>query len=148
MYDYEKFDEISYIIGMIDGFCEVVRWGCKPLALSPSMTLEQYEIVGRISNKIAEESGVKSYVESDFLVTGLASEEYTRNKIIIFYFLDNQVLDEYLKLKGAVQEMEKCGIYLGLERVEATIKFCGILGYNEDLIKKSFNILEEEKLRI
>jgi hypothetical protein len=109
------------------------------------MTLEQYEIVGRISNKIAKESGVKSYVESDFPVTELAPEEYTSNKIIILYYLDNQVLDDYLKLKEAVQEMEKGGIYLGLERVEATIEFCRILGYSEDLIKKSFNILEEEK---
>ncbi len=36
-------DKRNFILGMITAFCECVAGGCKPLALSPPLTREEYE---------------------------------------------------------------------------------------------------------
>ena len=104
-----KIDRISFQLGMINCFVEMVACGVKKLALSPPLSPEDYTIIEKYSKKIVSAFNIQSYLEKSLLVTDLQTEEFTRGKWIILYYEKNDVLNTYLDLKKRKQELEAAG---------------------------------------
>lgn len=134
-----KIDRISFKLGMINCFAEMVACGVKKLALSPPLSPNDYETIRKYSDKIVEEFDINFFIEEDLLITDLQSEDFTRGKCSILYFKDPEILDEYLALKEKKREMEQKGHYDEHARKKISRKFMRLLSYPEEKIKEKLS---------
>ena len=134
-----KIDRISFQLGMINCFVEMVACGVKKLALSPPLSPEDYKKIEKPSNDIVNGFNIQSYLEKSLLVTDLQSEDFTRGKWSILYFRDNDVLETYLQLKKKKKELEESGRYDTAARKEISGQFMRLLSYPEDVIKEKLS---------
>ena len=74
-FDSGSLDKRSYQLGIIYAFAEIVGSGCKRLALSPTLTLEEFEAIWEDVTLIAEEYDLTLDVDDDFLATRLFNPE-------------------------------------------------------------------------
>ena len=58
-------DKRSFVLGMITAFSECVAGGCKRLALSPPLTLQDYEMVRDEAEEIIEKHGLIHFHEQN-----------------------------------------------------------------------------------
>jgi len=140
----EKIDRMSFQLGMINCFVEMVACGVKRLALSPPVTPEEYEMVREGSEQIVAGFGMQSYVEKSLLVTGLQTPEFTEGKWSILYYEKDEVLEEYLTLKEKKEQLEADGAYDEKARREISRVFMQLLSYPEEKIEQ---ILSRENLK-
>ena len=56
-------DRLSFQLGMINCFAEMVAVGVKRLAISPPLSPEDYEAIREVSDSIVEGSGILSYLD-------------------------------------------------------------------------------------
>ena len=134
MLDLEGVDKNSVKLGMILAFCEIVMQGVKQLALSPVLELEEWEQMKENAQKVAAHFNVKSYVETDFLSTDLAPDEAVKGKVVVLYYVDDQVLEAYLTLKRHVVDKQAQGLFDQKEFDEASIAMRRLLSYSEEAI--------------
>lgn len=140
-FDSSKLDWISYNLGVIQGFSECVGAGVKKLALSASMSREQYESVIENVKLIAKDNYSKIYVDENFLETLLFPVEYTRGKIVIHIFKDQEINEEYLKLKEKKKKHELDGTYTMEVQREIAWAFGKLLSYSDEAIKRRYKIM-------
>lgn len=129
-------DPISYCLGMINCFVEMVACGVKTLALSPPIEPNEYEIIKRESDKIVNGFKIKSYLDKELIKTDLQSEDFTKGKWSILYYEDDSILNMYLDLKNKIEELNKTGEYKGSIRKEISKSFGELLSYPEHKIKE------------
>jgi hypothetical protein len=98
-FDSSSLDQRSFQLGMIYAFAEILSSGCKRLALSPALTLSEFDILWDDVQKISNEFGLMLMVDDDFMTTKLFNPEYTRGKRVIHIAVDQKTLDEYQRLK-------------------------------------------------
>ena len=134
-----KIDRISFQLGMINCFVEMVACGVKKLALSPPVSPEDYEKIKDSSEKIVKGFGIKFYLEKSLMVTGLQSAEFTRGKWSILYYDDDEVLNRYLSLKEKKQELEKLNKYDKKAEEEISRAFMRLLSYPEEKIEEKLS---------
>lgn len=132
-------DKISYQIGMINCFVEMVAFGVKQLAISPSVDPEDLEIMTQASKEISDEYKTKYYVENSLMITDIQSAEFTEGKNSILYYADDSIINEYLSLKSRVDELTAENSYHGTERRDISIRFGELLGYPEKIILSKVN---------
>ena len=134
-FDSSVLDQRSYQLGMIYAFAEIVGSGCKRLALSPTLTVQQFDAIWDDVRLIAEEYGLILNIDDDFLVTRLFNPEYTRGKRVINIAVKQETLDEYRRLKelrrhsleeGALTEEVELELAWGLGR---------LLSYSDEAIR-------------
>jgi len=135
----KKIDRISFQLGMINCFVEMVACGVKKLALSPPVSPEDYEVIGKASDEIVKGFGIKSYLEKSLLITGLQSEEFTKCKWSILYYEEDYILKFYLALKEKKQRFEKSGQYNKNACKEISREFGRLLSYPEDKIEEKIS---------
>ena len=140
-FDSSKLDWVSYNLGVIVGFAECVGAGVKKIALSASMTREQYESIKDDVKLIAEENHSKLYIDEDFLETLLFPAEYTRGKVVIHLFKDQKINDEYLALKDKKRKHEGEGTYTMDVQREVAWAFGRLLSYDDEAIERRFKIM-------
>jgi len=104
-----RIDRISFQLGMINCFAEMVACGVKKLAISPPVTPFDYKTIGPLSDEIVAGFGIKSYLEKSLMITDLQSEDFTRGKWSILYYRDDDVLQAYLTLKKWKNDLEEAG---------------------------------------
>ncbi len=104
-----KVDKVSFELGMINCFAEMVACGVKKLAISPPLLPEDYCVIGSLSDEIVQSFGIKSYLEKSLLITNLQSEDFTKGKWSILYYEDESVLKAYLGLKEKKERLEEMG---------------------------------------
>ena len=134
-----KIDRISFQLGMINCFVEMVACGVKKLALSPPLSPEDYTIIEKYSKKIVKAFNIQSHLEKSLLVTDLQTDEFTRGKWIILYYEKNDVLNTYLDLKKRKQELEAAGQYDVTARKDISRKFMQLLSYPDDKIEEKLS---------
>ena len=61
-------DRISYEIGMINCFIEMVACGVKPLAISPPIEPENLPVLEEVSRELSEGFGTKYYVDLEMMI--------------------------------------------------------------------------------
>lgn len=134
-----KIDRISFQLGMINCFAEMVACGVKRLALSPPLTPEDYERLKGASEDIACGFGIKSYSEESLLVTDLQSEDFTRGKWSILYFRNDETLEAYFDLKKKKERLEGEGFYDREARRSVSKAFMQLLSYPDDVIEQKLS---------
>jgi hypothetical protein len=132
-------DDLSFQLGMINCFAEMVAAGVKPLAISPPLRPEDYEKLKEASEAIVAGSGIRSHLETSLLVTDLQTPEFTRGKWSILYYRDEETLQAYRALKERKESLEKEGTYTREEEKQISRAFMRLLGYPEEVV--------EEKIR-
>ncbi len=137
-----KIDIVSFELGMINCFIEMVACGVKKLALSPPILPENHEEIKEYSDKMVEGFGIKSYLEKELLITDIQSEEFTRGKWNILYYDTDDVIEEYLNLKRKKEELEKIQEYKGEARKDISRKFGKLLSYPEKKIEEKISKTE------
>lgn len=135
-----KIDRISFQLGMINCFVEMVACGVKKLAISPPISPEDYRIIGPASDEIVRGFGRKSYLEKSLLITDLQTEDFTRGKWSILYYEDDAVLGEYLALKEKKNRLEKAGSYDSSARREISKAFMALLSYPDSTIDQKLSL--------
>lgn len=134
-----EIDRISFQLGMINCFAEMVACGVKKLALSPPLTPEEYDKIKKASDDIVNGFGIQSYLEKSLLITDLQSEDFTKGKWSILYYKTDDVLQDYLDLKALKEQFEKEGRTDAHSRKSISRKFMQLLSYSEDVIEAKLN---------
>lgn len=135
----KEIDRISFQLGMINCFTEMVACGVKKLALSPPVTPEDFAVIKDASDDIVKGFGIKSYLEKSLLITDLQSPEFTKGKWSILYYEDDEVLEAYLALKEKKRHLEQSGGYDKTARQEISRAFMRLLSYPEDKIEEKLS---------
>ena len=134
-FDSGALDQRSYQLGMIYAFAEIVGSGCKRLALSPTLTVEEFDAIWDDVRLIAEEYGLILNIDDDFLVTRLFNPEYTRGKRVIHIAAKRETLDEY----GRLKELSKRSLEEGALTEEVELELAWGLGrllsYSDEAIR-------------
>jgi hypothetical protein len=130
-----KVDTLSFQLGMINCFAEMVAVGVKRLAISPPLRPEDYEVIREASDAIVKGSGIHSWLETSLLVTHLQTPEFTRGKWSVLYFKDPAVLEAYLELKERKASLEAAGRFDGAAAKEVSREFMQLLSYPENVIE-------------
>lgn len=129
-----KVDKISFQLGMINCFVEMVACGVKKLAISPPISPSDYEFVGKASEEIVRGFGIEFYLEKSLLITDLQPAEFTEGKWSILYYEDDKVLEDYLALKKNKQKLEQSGRYDEKARKKISFEFGRLLSYPREKI--------------
>jgi hypothetical protein len=134
-FDSNELDQVSYHLGVVFAFAEIVGSGVKRLALSSPLTLEQYdEIIDRV-RILAQEYGAVLYVDDDFLKTKLFNPDYTRGKRVIHIARDQETVEAY----KALRERKRLHLAEGTltDEVETVVawEMGRLLSYSDDAIR-------------
>jgi hypothetical protein len=134
-----KVDRISFLLGMINCFVEMVACGVKKLAISPPLRPEDYQAVKDASDKMVKAFRIKSHLEKSLLETDLQSKDFTQGKWSILYYADDHILREYLLLKKRKEQLDKESRYKGKARKQISQQFMRLLSYPENRISEKLS---------
>lgn len=132
------FHKNSFDLGMIEAFCEIVSQEVKNLALSPILTKKEYAEIKEAAAEIAEKFHVLSFPEDNFISTDLAADEEIKDKIVILYFKEEKVLEDYFILKNKIESLKKAGAYNKEAIKEASVEFRKMLSYSPKVIAETY----------
>ena len=141
-FDSSALDQRSYQLGMIYAFAEIVGSGCKSLALSPTLTRDQFDAILDDVKLIAEEYSLVLYIDDDFLVTRLFNPEYTRGKRVIHIAAERATHDEYGRLRELRKRSLEGGVLIEEVELELAWGLGRLLSYSDEAIK---GLLEEPR---
>ena len=132
----ENVDRISFELGMINCFVEMVACGVKKMAISPPLAPEDYHLIEALSEKMVKAFGIKSHLDKSLLLTDLQTEDFTKGKWAILYYTDAHILKAYFSLKKRKEELENTGQYDEENRKDISREFMRLLSYPENIISK------------
>jgi hypothetical protein len=128
-------DRLSFQLGMINCFAEMVACGVKRLAIGPPLSPEDYERLREASEKIVEGFGIESYLERSLMVTALQTADFTRGKWSVLYYKEVETLEAYLALKERMGHTEGPGEQDREAAGQISREFMRLLSYPEDVIE-------------
>jgi len=135
VFDSNALDQRSYQLGMIYAFAEIVGSGCKRLALSPTLTEDQFDAIWDDLKLIVEEYSLVLEIDDDFLVTRLFNPEYTRGKRVIHIAAEKATLDEYGRLKELRRRSIEGGVLTDEVELELAWGLGKLLSYSDEAIR-------------
>jgi hypothetical protein len=133
-----KVDHLSFEIGVITAFAEIVGVGVKRLALSGTMTTAEVNAVWGEATHIANENHVVLHRETDLLVSDLFPADVARGKEVLLIY-QGSTLEEYAALKHQKAALLKSGTYAGKAREDIARQFGKLLSYPESGIDALLN---------
>lgn len=139
-----QIDRISFELGMINCFVEMVACGVKELAISPPIKPEDYNFISKYSDKIAAGFGIKSYMEKFLLITNLQSEDFTEGKWSILYYKEDVTLKKYFQLKQEKSDLESTGSYQKENCERISREFMQLLSYPDKIIEEKLSKAKPE----
>ncbi len=134
-----QLDQISYEIGMINSFIEMVACGVKRLAISPPIDPSNLNIMLEASEIISDGFGTKYRFEESLIVTDIQSAEFTEGKNSILYYAKDDAIAEYLDLKEKIKSLTEKNQYFGQKRREISFAFGRLLGYPDEVILRKID---------
>ena len=134
-----EIDRLSFQLGMINCFVEMVACGVKDLAISPPLFPKDHSSIEESSKKIVRSFGIKSYLEKSLLVTDLQTADFTRGKWSILYYKDEAVLRKYLDLKALQERLVRDKKYDDKARKNISRKFMRLLSYPDENIEEKLS---------
>jgi hypothetical protein len=127
---------MSFQLGMINCFAEMVAVGVKRLAISPPLHPEEYRQIREASETIVAGSGIRSYLEKSLIVTDLQSSDFTRGRWSILFFREEETLEAYLALKKEKEALEARNAYTSEAGRRISTEFMRLLSYPEETIEE------------
>lgn len=134
-----QLDQISYEIGMINSFIEMVACGVKRLAISPPIDPSNINIMLESSEIISDGFSTKYRFEESLIVTDIQSAEFTEGKNSILYYATDDAIAEYLDLKEKIKSLTEKNQYFGQKRREISFAFGRLLGYPDEVILRKID---------
>jgi hypothetical protein len=131
----KSIDRLSFQIGMVNCFVEMVACGVKKMALSPPLTLDDYTKIKPWSKKIVDGFGMKSWLEKDLISTDLQSDDFVAGKWVILYYKTDNVLEYYFELKKRKLIIDKTNIPNKNDLQELSRDFMQLLSYPKEIIE-------------
>jgi hypothetical protein len=131
-----RIDPISYQLGTLFAFAEMVTADLKKMALSLPFLPKDYEPLVKDAKRIAKEEGVKLRLEKRLLTTDLFPEEITRGKWVLIIYKYPDVLKKYLSLKSKKEGLIHENNYKGKKRQAIAVGFGELLSYRKDVIRR------------
>ncbi len=127
-----QIDRLSYCLGMVFAFAEVVASGVKPLALSPPLEPAEVPALRSEVAAIGTQFAVLVREDAEVLTTRLFDPAFTAGKAVFLLAADEDVLNEYAALK---EERARLGAS-GSEVEEAGLarRFGRLLGYSPQVV--------------
>lgn len=135
-------DNIYFHVGAYYGLSQPVATDLKKISLSGPTEHETAEIYEEVFKTVIERRGLKQYLETDFLVTPLFPESYTRNKSVFLVYKYDTVLEDYLALKQQRQRLIDAGNYDAAAKRDVARKFGTFFSYSAEQIEE--NIAKNE----
>jgi len=135
VFDSSVLDQKSYQLGMIYAFAEIVGSGCKRLALSPTLTIEEFDAIWDDVKLIAEEFKLILDIDDDFLTTRLFNPEYTRGKRVIHISAVQETHEEYKRLKELKRRSLEEGPLTEEVELELAWGMGRLLSYSDEAIR-------------
>jgi hypothetical protein len=132
-------DQVSFNLGVIFAFAEMVAIDVKKMAFSLPFLPEEYDRLAKDAKKIAKGEGVKMKLEKRILATDLFPEEFTRGKWVFIIYKYPEVLKSYLHLKSKKEQLIKENNYKGKERKAIAVGLGKLLSYKMDAIREKLN---------
>ncbi len=129
-------DSISYQLGTIFAFAEMVAIDMKRLAFSLPFSPNDYNRLIVDAKKIAREQGVQLKLDKQILTTDLFPEEFTRGKWVFLIYKYPEVLEAYLRLKSEKQKLIQKNGYRGKARRAIAFGLGKLLSYKSEAIRK------------
>ena len=129
-------DLISYQLGKIFTFSEIIGAGVKDLALSPPLVPDEMNQLIGAAEEIAREFNISIYLEKDILTTDLFDEAFTKGKQVLLIYKDPRIKERYLALKARKAGLVDDGTYHGEMRKEIAREMGRLLSYEEDHIEQ------------
>lgn len=129
-------DPLSFELGKIYAFAEIVSAGVKKLALSPPLSPEEMGRFHGPAKKVAKEWGVSLYLEKKLLTTDLFDEEMTMGKHVLLVYKDSAVKDAYIALKKEKAELMQKNQYTGQKRKNIAVRMGRLLSYNPKFLEE------------
>lgn len=128
----QEIEPFSYQCGVIDCFCEMVKAGLKPLAMShPEGSKGARDLYLPFVKEITRQYGVHFYAEDEAFLTDLFPISLNRGKFNFLFYRQQTVLEAYLRLKADKSSLVRTGKYAGPARKEIAYRFGRLLGYQE-----------------
>jgi catechol 2,3-dioxygenase-like lactoylglutathione lyase family enzyme len=119
---------ISYSLGTIAGFGELVNAGVKKLALSAVLPTAEMDGLLAAARPLAERNGVQLYRERELLVTDLFPADVAKGKEVLLIY-QGTTKDEYLHLKADARALTAAGADTGKAREQIARRFGRMLSY-------------------
>ncbi len=127
-----KPDRLSFCMGMVFAFAEIVASGVKPLALSPPLETDEFAALKEDVRGVASEFGLYVGEDRDVLITMLFDPAFTAGKAVFLLAADENVLEEYASLKEERKRMGDKGS--ASEEVDLARRFGSLLGYSPQVV--------------
>jgi catechol 2,3-dioxygenase-like lactoylglutathione lyase family enzyme len=121
-------DSMSYALGAIGGFSELVNAGVKTLALSEVLPSSEMDKLFPEAQRVAGRHNVLLFREADLLVTDLFPADVAKGKEVLLMY-QGATKEEYLRLKADKSALEKAGAYSGAAREMIARRFGRLLSY-------------------
>ncbi len=121
-------EPLSYSLGTISGFGELVNSGVKKLALSAVLPAAEMDRLVAAARPVAERNKVLLYRESDLLITDLFPADVARGKDVLLIY-QGTTKDEYLQLKADARAQTLAGSDTGKAREAIARRFGRMLSY-------------------
>jgi hypothetical protein len=128
-----QLDRLSFCLGMVSAFAEVVGSGVKPLALSPPLDSDEFSALEKDVRRTASEFGVLVGEDRDVLSTLLFDPAFTAGKAVFLLAVDEHVLEEYASLKEERRRIGDRGN--DQEELDLARRFGRLLGYSSRVIE-------------
>ncbi len=124
-------DQLSYDLGTVAGFCELIAADVKQLALSPVIEPENMDEFYEKALSIAQKFNVSVYRENDLIVTDLFPADVAIGKEVLLFYKD-RTLDTYHQLKDEIGLVTNGS----LEQRELSRRFGRMLSYSPQKINQ------------
>lgn len=124
-----EIDAISYELGVVGGFSELINAGVKQLALSAPLSPEEMDLFMEEAVKVASKYKVSIYRETDLVQTLLFPLDVAEGKDVLLLY-KGSTLEQYLDLKADIGRQEESEAYGEQERIELARRFGRLLSYS------------------
>ena len=91
-------DQISFKLGAIAAFSEMVGVDLKKMALSSAFLPQEYKDLDEDAKKIAKRWGAKIRLEKNLITTDLFREDIAKGKWVYIIYNDPEVIKNYFDL--------------------------------------------------
>jgi hypothetical protein len=134
-FDPSKLEQVSYHLGVVFAFAEIVGSGVKRMALSSPLSEDLYdEIIDRV-HILAKEYGTVLYIDDDFLETKLFNPDYTRGKRVIHIARDKETVNAYKALRERKKRHMAEGTLTEEVEIEVAWEMGRLLSYSDEVIR-------------
>ena len=131
-------DEISYQMGFIGCFSEMVAAKLKKIALSKPAKIENVKAIEKSADYLTKSYDIYYYVDYDMVKNNIISDEELKDRAIFVLYEKKEYLDEYMALKKKQEEAISNGTYTDNTKKETTLKLCELLCYSKEMVKQKY----------